>query len=254
MIKTANTGHFTPPSLRRLHKTALLAGTVLFVVITASYSFAQALTSGSHDDAIADAITQADTDITYDANGRIVSQAPLTPAAPAIPLAEDTSGQRIGSAAAGRAIREGRENLPEGSVDGRGRTPFNADPFEPQGIRAGSFILRPSLDQGIRATNNADNSATGSSAILSETTLRLNARSDWASHLATLDASGIFEKNLSGQHVSNPRGQIDAALRLDLSDQTRLNFGLGYSINREDASDPNGISAARTRPLQKVRL
>jgi len=258
MIKTANTGHFSPNPMLAAHKTALLAGSILFSILVTSHAFAQTRPATTPNDTIADAIAQADTDITYDANGRIVSQTPVPSAIPAlrpaladpnIPLAEDISGQRIGPADTGRANREGRENLPEGSVDGRPRAPFNADPFEPQGIRAGSFILRPSLDQGIRATNNADNSATGSSAILSETTLRLNARSDWASHLATLDATGTFEKNLSGQYVSNPRGQIDGVLRLDLNNQTRLNFGLGYSINREDASDPNGISAARTRPL-----
>lgn len=257
MKKTAKTGHFTLTPLRKAHKTALLAGTVLFSIISSSQIQAQTLPAGNmnnQDDAVAAAIAQAENnaDITYDANGRIISQTPLVPTILTdanIPLNDDLSGQRVGAADTGRAIRETRENLPQASVDGRGHAAFEADPFAPQGITAGSFILRPSLDQGIRATNNGDNSANGSSAVLSETTLRLNARSDWASHLATLDASGIFEKNLSGQYVSNPRGQIDAALRLDLSNDTSLNFGLGYSVNREDASDPNGISAARTRPL-----
>ncbi|MGQ5719161.1 outer membrane beta-barrel protein [Pseudochrobactrum asaccharolyticum] len=243
MKKTADTGHFTPLTLRGLHKAALLAGVVLFAISTAS----QAQT-------VAEEPLPDVADITYDANGRIIEQPAAPIAAPAlnttsIPLSDDMGGLRTGPAESGRATREGRENMPEGSVDGRPRAPFEADPFEPQGLRAGSFILRPSLDLGIRATSNADNSASGSSGVLSETALRLNARSDWASHLATLDATGIFEKNLSRQYVSNPRGQIDAALRLDMSDDTRLNFGLGYSVNREDASDPNGISAARTRPL-----
>jgi hypothetical protein len=258
MNKTANTGPFTPRPLCRLHQAALLAGVVLFAVTVSAQ--AQTLPSAAQNAAIAETLEQIpDTGGTsFDANGRIITQDVANPAIPAtrpapdnpaLPLTDDTSGLRTGPADAGRAMREGRENMPEGSVDGRPRAPFQADPFEPQGIRAGSFILRPSLDQGIRATSNADNSASGSSGVLSETALRLNARSDWASHLATLDATGIFEKNLSGQYVSNPRGQIDAALRLDMSDDTRLNFGLGYSVNREDASDPNGISAARTRPL-----
>lgn len=253
MEKTANTGHFNPHTLRGLHKAVLLAGVVLFTMTTVSQ--AQTISARRQNTAAEDTAPTVNIDgITYDANGRIVEQpAPTatTPAlnAPAIALSDEMNGLRIGPADSGRAVREGRENLPEGSVDGRTPAPYQADPFEAQGIRAGSFILRPSLDQGIRATSNADNSATGSSGVLSETALRLNARSDWASHLATLDMTGTFEKNLSGQYVSNPRGQIDAALRLDMSDDTRLNFGLGYSVNREDASDPNGISAARTRPL-----
>lgn len=257
MEKTAKPAHYAPLSLYGLRQAALLTGVVLFSSVAISQ--AQTVPSGAQNDAIADVIAQSEgtENITYDANGRIVAQPVINPAVPAarpaadsaVPLSEDISGLRTGPADAGRAVREGRENMPEGALEGRPRAPFEEDPFEPQGIRAGSFILRPSLDQGIRATNNADNSATGTSGVLSETALRLNARSDWASHLATLDASGIFERNLSGQYVSNPRGQIDAALRLDMSDETRLNFGLGYSVNREDSSDPNGISAARTRPL-----
>lgn len=252
MNKTANTGSLTLFPLRTAHKTALLAGTVLCSFIITFQAQTQTLPAGStaNNDAIAEAIAQSENaaPVIYDANGRLVDQT-----APLIPVFTDSddsaSGQRAAPMDTGRAARAERENLPEAAIDGRERQPYQADPFEPQGIRAGSFILRPSLDQGIRATNNADNSASGGSAVLSETALRLNARSDWANHLASLDASGIFEKSLSGQSVSNPRGQIDAALRLDLSNETRLNFGLGYSVNREDASDPNGISAARTRPL-----
>lgn len=251
MKKTADTGRGALPFPCKLHKAALLAGIVLYSAVSVQ---AQTINATQQDDLTA--ALPDEPPVTYDANGRTILQEPVITqnTAPALPdaaplLTEAATGQRTGTDGEGRALRIGRENLPQGAIDARPRTAFNADPFEPQGIRAGSFILRPSLDQGIRATSNADNSASGSSAVLSETALRLNMRSDWARHLATLDASGLFEKNLSGQYVSNPRGQIDAALRLDLNDETRLNFGLGYSVNREDASDPNGIGAARTRPL-----
>ncbi|TMV05967.1 outer membrane beta-barrel protein [Brucella haematophila] len=145
----------------------------------------------------------------------------------------------------GRAQRENTRQAPE-----QGRGPAQeADPFAPVGMRAGSFVLRPSLEQGIRATSNGDNSPTGSSSVLSETTLRLNAQSDWARHQATLDASGTLSKSISGQDVSEPQIDIQGNLRLDLTDQTTVNTGAGYRLRRESASNPNGVVGALKRPL-----
>jgi hypothetical protein len=140
----------------------------------------------------------------------------------------------------GRVQRENTRQAPE-----QGRGPAQeADPFAPVGMRAGSFVLRPSLEQGIRATSNGDNSPSGSSSVLSETTLRLNAQSDWARHQATLDASGTLSKSISGQDVSEPQIDIQGNLRLDLTDQTTVNTGAGYRLRRESASNPNGVVGA----------
>ena len=183
-------------------------------------------------------------------------QATATQAPPSVPIPEDPQplqpdNMRVGSVDAGtreetgRAQRENLRQLPE---QGRGSTQ-EADPFAPIGIRAGSFILRPSLEQGIRATTNGDNSATGASAVLNETTLRLNAQSDWARHQATLDASGTWAKSISGEDVSEPQVNIQGELRFDLGDQTTVNTGAGYQLRRESASSPNGVVDALKRPL-----
>ncbi len=176
--------------------------------------------------------------------------------APTVPVPQDRQpippdNMRVGSVdteageETGRAQRENLRQLPE---QGRGSTQ-DADPFAPLGIRTGSFVLRPSLEQGIRATTNGDNSAAGSSAVLNETTLRLNAQSDWARHQATLDASGTWSKSISGEDVSEPRIDIQGKLRLDLGDQTTVNTGAGYQLRRESASSPNGVVGALQRPL-----
>lgn len=144
--------------------------------------------------------------------------------------------------------RARRENLPAIPEQGR-RVTAEADPFAPLGIRTGTFVLRPTLEQGIRATTNGDNSSTGSSAVLSETTLRLKAESDWGRHQATLDASGTLSKSISGQDVSEPRVDVQGNLRFDLSDQTTVNAGAGYKLRRESVSSPNGVTDALKRPL-----
>lgn len=180
--------------------------------------------------------------------GNAIIQPPVRTTEPAdIPL----DNMRVGAISSqpgndtGRAQRENLRQTPE---QGRNITQ-DADPFAPVGIRAGSFILRPSLEQGLRATSNGDNSASGSSAVLSETTLRVNAQSDWSRHQATLDASGTLSKSISGQDVSEPRLDIQGNLRLDLPDETIVNAAAGYTIRRESASSPNGVVGALKRPL-----
>lgn len=139
------------------------------------------------------------------------------------------------------------ENQREQAAGGHTIKPDD-DPFAAPGIRLGSFILRPSLEQGIRATTNADVSATGRSALLSETTLRLNATSDWSRHEATLEAYGKFVKTLSGQHVSDPEAGITGTLRLDLADKTTVSASAGYTLQKELANTPTSVTGTASQP------
>ena len=134
---------------------------------------------------------------------------------------------------------DSRENLPvdpeaQPARPIEGLTRRDEDnPFEAVGIRWGTFILKPSLESGITATSNADSSVDGSSAVLSETTLRLSATSDWASHRASIDAFGTFTKTLSGQEVERFRGGVDAELELELGTEYRAKGTFTYSAEPE---------------------
>lgn len=141
-----------------------------------------------------------------------------------------------------------RENLPQPAEQGR-QVNADEDPFAPIGIRAGSFILRPSLEQGIRATSNGSNGPNGSSAVLSETTLRVDARSDWSRHEANINASGTLSESISGENVSQPRMDIQSGLRLDITEQTAIRATGNYHLRRESASNPNSIIGALKRPI-----
>lgn len=126
------------------------------------------------------------------------------------------------------------------------------DPFAPLGIRVGSFILRPSIEQGITATSNANYSTNGESAVLSETTLRLNAVSDWGRHSASLDAYGNFRETLDGYDISETRAGVDAALNLDLSDEMRARGTLSYERRPETASSPVEIVGTTEEPVRQT--
>ncbi|MDQ2633615.1 MAG: outer membrane beta-barrel protein [Pseudomonadota bacterium] len=126
------------------------------------------------------------------------------------------------------------------------------DPFEAPGIRFGNFILKPTIEQGVTATSNADSSADGSEAVLSETVLRLNAVSDWASHSATIDAYGTFRRSLSGQEVDDIAGGVDAELELDLSNEYRARGTFAYSVAPESAASPVVIVGAADEPIRQT--
>jgi len=123
------------------------------------------------------------------------------------------------------------------AIEGLNR-PVDDNPYAPLGIRWGSFILKPSIESGITATSNADSSAEGSEAVLSETTLRLNGVSEWATNSATIDAFGTFRKTLSGQEVEDLEGGVDAELDIDLADDYRAKGTFTYSLAPESASSP----------------
>lgn len=247
------------PLARRL-RCLLLAGVALALP---HFAYAQdADLRGSISDDIAAAATTDADDAGADADGFYSPEqdnAPSgkgdlsqeTPAAD--PVSEDSTflpdNIRVGAVLPDdNTVRAQRENLRAWPEQGRSFTP-EADPYAPIGIRAGSFILKPSLEQGIKATSNGDNSSNGSRAILNETTLRLNALSDWLQHQASLDASGTFSKSISGQDVSEPQANILGRLRLDLANQTTVNAETSYRLRRESASSPNGVVDALKRPL-----
>ncbi|MFQ0815668.1 hypothetical protein AVM02_09150 [Brucella anthropi] len=233
-----------------------LRGSVVEDVLSASSPETLAnrgLAAPGYDDATGET---ADDSYTPPETATAANPAAATQPPRALPLPQEREprqpdNMRVGSINAESREETGkaqRENLRQSPEQGRPVTQ-EADPFAPIGIRTGSFILRPSLEQGIRATTNGDNSATGSSAVLNETTLRLNAQSDWASHQATLDASGTWAKSISGEDVSEPQVNIQGRLRFDLGDQTTVNTGAGYQLRRESASSPNGVVGALKRPL-----
>ncbi len=95
-------------------------------------------------------------------------------------------------------------------------------------MRAGRFILTPTLEQGLTATDNVNFAPEKRSAVLSETTLRLNAVSDWSRHSASLDLYGIAREFDLGREVLRMELGADAVLDLDLANDYRLRAEAGY--------------------------
>jgi hypothetical protein len=147
-----------------------------------------------------------------------------------------------------RNRREERTNQREQAIEGLRQKPDD-DPYAALGITAGGFILRPSLETGLTGTTNANSSHGGKGAILSESTLRLNATSDWSDSTATIEAFGTFRKSISGQDVSEPSAGINASLEVPLGKDYVARGTFGYSLTPESPSSPGFIAGTVGEPL-----
>lgn len=148
------------------------------------------------------------------------------------------------------SLDEGAERVE--AIEDPDRTTPEDRPFDAPGIRYGSFVLKPTLEQGVTYSSNAESVAGGDDATLSETVLRVNLASEWEANAVTVDAYGIFRKTISGEDVEDLRGGIDGALTLDLGNEYRLRAGAGYSIVPTSASSPVAIPGADEQPYQQT--
>lgn len=118
------------------------------------------------------------------------------------------------------------------------------------GVRLGTFTLRPTVNQSINRETERTASGKASRDYLS-TAIRGTLTSDWSRHALTVTGEGTFEKTLSGRTSNSvdfePAGQIDADLRLDLSNDTIGHVTGNYALEHENNSDPNAISGASTQ-------
>lgn len=136
------------------------------------------------------------------------------------------------------------------AIDGEIEPP----PYAPLGIRMGSFIVTPTLESGVTWTSNANYEPRPQSAVLSETTLRLNAISDWSTNTATLNAFGTFRKSVSGAELDERPAGIDGTLQVDLGNDYQAQAGLGYAMAPESASSPVTIEGEADRPIRQTLI
>ncbi|TPK16478.1 hypothetical protein FJ543_12085 [Mesorhizobium sp. B2-5-7] len=137
------------------------------------------------------------------------------------------------------------------AIEGQNKKPED-DPFAATGVKWGSFIIRPTIEQGLTATTNGDSSSAGTSALLSETALRFTAASDWRENAATIDGYGIFRETVSGYPVHDAQGRIEGQLNVDLDNDLRAIAKLGYEAVPESASSPDAIAGVSTQPLRQT--
>ncbi|MDH4440161.1 MAG: outer membrane beta-barrel protein [Rhizobium sp.] len=137
----------------------------------------------------------------------------------------------------------GRQNLRETRLDNPAAARIRRDEEADMGVRLGTLVLRPAINQQIGIEREKTASGT-ENRVFSETGLKGTLTSDWSRHQLTIGGEGAWQETLSGDGTDKPRARIDADLRLDLADDTIANITGAYSFSREDTDDPNALSGA----------
>ncbi|WP_165690831.1 outer membrane beta-barrel protein [Consotaella salsifontis] len=120
-------------------------------------------------------------------------------------------------------------------------------PFAAIGLRAGSFILYPTVEQSVGASSNLALSSTGKSGAFSDTRIDLKAVSDWSLHEAEIDAGGSYRRNFSGELVDDPTLDLTARLRLDIDRRTQATLRGAFHFAPDDPKII-GTGAETVRP------
>lgn len=122
-----------------------------------------------------------------------------------------------------------------------------SDPFAPAGIRAGRFVLFPTLEQSVGVSDNLTNSADGVRGAFSQTTLAGRLVSDWSRHAAEVNASATYRRNFEGVVEEEPEILADGRLALDLAPDWQAALRGSLSFRRDDGFATGGPAIAAAR-------
>ena len=115
------------------------------------------------------------------------------------------------------------------------------DPYAAIGIRAGSFVLLPSLDLTGGYITNPERIAGGSGSAYLVAAPALRVQSDWERHSLTADIAGSYTQYLEdlvpSLNVPFLNSKIDG--RVDVTRDTQINLEQRFLINTDNPGSPN---------------
>ncbi len=127
--------------------------------------------------------------------------------------------------------------LPPGPAPPPRRRPNADDPFEPLGLRVGTFVLRPSVEAGIGTTDNVNGTATDRIAsAFSRVAAGARLDSNWDNHALTARARVERQDYRSPDVDERLVVETGADLRLDIDRQRQLDLGVAFRRTPETLS------------------
>ena len=125
------------------------------------------------------------------------------------------------------------------------------DPYAALGIRAGSFLLLPSLDLSAAYSTNPEHVPGGPPSAYAVAAPELKVQSDWARHSLSADFSGSYTQYaanlLPSLNVPYMNSKIEG--RVDVTRETQINLQLRGIINTDNPGSPNLSAGLAKLPL-----
>ena len=143
--------------------------------------------------------------------------------------------------AVGPVAPQGGDQATVGSVVAQQGGGITADqtPFDPLGIRAGRFILRPSLQSSVGYTSNSIQDVGGSGSAFFSNQAALAIETDLARHAAGLQIDTNVDLFESGEDTLDLDVNINGNVRYDIDNDTSVTGLLSVNIGEDDL---NGIA------------
>lgn len=113
------------------------------------------------------------------------------------------------------------------------------DPYEPLGIRAGSFILRPAIDVTAGFDSNPEREPSGKSSPFYVVAPELKAVSDWERHSFSANLRGSYDGYTELSSLNRPFFESILDGRIDVTNQTRVELQNRFRYSTDIPGTPN---------------
>jgi len=122
------------------------------------------------------------------------------------------------------------------------------EPFGPVGVRAGAFLLRPSIELQTGHDSNAQKVANGQSSWFNTVTGQLQAQSQWQRHELVLDLRGSYTAYHDVDGLDKPEMLASLKGRIDVSSVSRIELESKFGLATQFPSSPDAVAAVRRQP------
>ncbi|MCO4055710.1 MAG: outer membrane beta-barrel protein [Bosea sp.] len=158
-----------------------------------------------------------------------------------------TGGLRVRPVTSTRIVAQPADGLATAAV--RPARPAQADPWEPLGLRLGTFIVTPSITQSLGYDTNPSRSSTApKGSAVSRTDGELRVRSDWSTHSFTSSLRAGYSYYTSQRDASRPDAVGISNLRLNVTRDTDIDIDTRLSLETQRPGSTNFNAATTDRP------
>lgn len=126
--------------------------------------------------------------------------------------------------------------------------PVEDDPYGPIGFRAGTFVIRPSVELQSGYDSNADRAAGGAGSKFNAINTQILAKSEWLRHEASLDLRGGYTAYSDVDGADRPELQSILRGRIDVTALSRIEVDGKFAITTENPGSPDAIASVKRQP------
>jgi hypothetical protein len=126
------------------------------------------------------------------------------------------------------------------------------NPYDPFGLRLGTFTVFPTLETQVGYDSNPERRAAGQQkkgSAVSRTDVGFTARSDWSVHEVSADLKAGYSKYFNAPDADRPDAQGRIGVRLDASKDTAFDMELRGRLDTQTPGSANLTGGASGRPL-----